>query len=524
MIAKMDQNPVTQVLIAGAGPTGLVLALWLTRLGVSVRIIDKTAGAAAFSRALGVQARTLEFYRQVGIADTAVASGVQVQGVNFWARGTKAAHVPLHDLGIGLTPFPFLLDFAQDAHERLLIDHLETLGLKVERKTELIRFDQQPGGVRATLKRPDGSEEICQPAYLAGCDGASSIVRETIGAGFPGGTYSHLFYVADVEASGRVVDDEVHVDLDKTDLLAVFPMKGTGHLRLVGLIGEHPGRGDHELTFADVSDRAIGQLKLTVTKVNWFSTYRVHHRVAQSFRKDRAFLLGDAAHIHSPVGGQGMNTGIGDAINLAWKLAAVLSGRVPEKILDSYELERIVFARQLVATTDRMFTLATQPGFIAAQARTKLFPFLLPMLLRIAAARRFIFPTISQIGLSYRASPLSAGVAGTIHGGDRLPWIQMPSGENGPADNFVPLTSLAWQVHVYGEPRGGIAEACAALALPIHVFPWTAATDRAGVMRSATYLIRPDGYVALADPNGDPEQLRSYLKQLDSAVSPARGP
>ena len=518
----MDQNPVTQVLIAGAGPTGLVLALWLTRLGVRLRIIDKTAGAAAFSRALGVQARTLEFYRQIGIADTAVASGVEVKGVNFWARGTKAAHVPLHELGIGLTPFPYLLDFAQDAHERLLIEHLETLGVTVERKTELVSFDQQPGSVRARLKRPDGSDEICQPAYLAGCDGASSIVRETIGAGFPGGTYSHLFYVADVEASGPVIDDEVHVDLDKTDLLAIFPMKGTGHVRLVGLVGERRGRGDHELTFADVSDYAIRQVKLAVSKINWFSTYRVHHRVAQSFRAARAFLLGDAAHIHSPVGGQGMNTGIGDAINLAWKLAAVLSGRIPDKILDSYELERIVFARRLVATTDRLFTLATQPGFIAAQARTKLFPLLLPMLLRIPAARRFIFPTISQIALNYRGSPLSAGVAGTLQGGDRLPWIQVPSGETGPQDNFAPLTSLAWQLHVYGEPHGGVTEACAALALPIHVFPWTAAMDQAGVMRSANYLIRPDGYIALADQNGDPERLRSYFKQLGSAISPQR--
>ena len=515
----MNQNPGAQVLIAGAGPTGLVLALWLTRLGVSVRIIDKTAAAAPFSRALGVQARTLEFYRQTGIADLAVASGVEVKGVDFWAQGTKAAHVPLHDLGIGLTPFPYLLDFAQDAHERLLIEHLQTLGITVERSTELLGFDNQSDGVRATLKRPDGSEAICQAAYLAGCDGASSIVRETIGAGFPGGTYSHLFYVADVEASGPVIDDQVHVDLDKTDLLAIFPMTGKGHARLVGLVREHPGRGDGELTFADVSDYALRQVKLAVSKVNWFSTYRVHHRVAQSFRKGRAFLLGDAAHIHSPVGGQGMNTGIGDAINLAWKLAAVLGGRAADKILDTYELERIVFARRLVATTDRVFTLATKPGFIAGQFRTKLFPRIIPILLRLPAARRLIFPTISQINLNYRASPLSAGIAGKLNGGDRLPWIQLASGENGPADNFAPLTSLAWQVHVYGEPHGGAAEACAALALPIHVFPWTAAMDNAGAMRSATYLIRPDGYIALADPNGDPERLRSYFKQLGPAAS-----
>ncbi|MHB8384339.1 MAG: FAD-dependent monooxygenase [Candidatus Binataceae bacterium] len=520
----MDQTSAAKVLIAGAGPTGLVLALWLAKLGVSVRIIDRNAEAAPYSRALGVQARTLEFYRQIGIADAAVARGVQSKGVNFWVAGARAAHISFENLGAGLTPFPFILDFAQDAHERLLIGHLETLGVKVERSTELVRFDQQGACVRATLKLPDGSEEICEPAYLAGCDGASSIVRETIGSGFPGGTYSHLFYVADVEASGPAIDNELHVDLDTDDLLVIFPMKGDGRVRLVGTVGEHPARADHELTFADVSARSIKQLKLTVAKVNWFSTYRVHHRVAQNFRMGRAFLLGDAAHIHSPVGGQGMNTGIGDAINLAWKLAAVLGGHACDNLLDTYERERIGFARRLVATTDRVFTLATRQGFVAEQVRTRLFPLIAPLMLRVPVVRGFMFRTVSQIGLSYRASPLSAGVAGTLHGGDRLPWIQFAPGTHRDADNFAALASLAWQVHVYGEARAGVSEACAALALPLHLFPWSHGLDRVGVMRTATYLIRPDGYIALADPTGEPEGLRRYFNNLNAPIQSPRGP
>ena len=333
------------VLIVGAGPTGLVLALWLTRLGVAVRIIDKTAEPGTTSRALAVQVRTLEFYRQVGIADAVVESGVKIAGVNLWVRGAKAARVPLQNIGESLTPFPFALVFPQDAHERLLIERLDALGVKVERRTELVRFDQHAESVRAVLKRPDGSEEICEAAYLAGCDGAHSTVREALAIGFPGGTYAGLFYVADVEASGPATDFELHVDLDEADLLIVFPMKGKGCVRLVGTVREEPGSGDRELTFDDVSSRAIEHLKLTIAKVNWFSTYRVHHRVAHSFRKGRAFLLGDAAHVHSPVGGQGMNTGIGDAVNLAWKLAAVLNGGAADSLLDTYELERIGFAR-----------------------------------------------------------------------------------------------------------------------------------------------------------------------------------
>ena len=349
------------VLIVGAGPTGLVLALWLTRLGVAVRIIDKTAEAGTTSRALAVQARTLEFYRQVGIAHAVVESGVKVAGVNLWVKGAKAARVPLEDIGKSVTPFPFALVFPQDAHERLLIERLDALGVTVERRTELVRFDQRPDSVRAVIKRPDGSEEICDAAYLAGCDGGHSTVRETLAIGFPGGTYAGLFYVADVEASGPATDFELHVDLDLADLLIVFPMKGKGFVRLVGSVRDEPASGDRELTFDDVSSRAIEHLKLTIAKVNWFSTYRVHHRVTNSFRKGRAFLLGDAAHIHSPVGGQGMNTGIGDAVNLAWKLAAVLNGQAGDSLLDTYELERIGFARRLVATTDRVFTLAGLP-------------------------------------------------------------------------------------------------------------------------------------------------------------------
>jgi 2-polyprenyl-6-methoxyphenol hydroxylase-like FAD-dependent oxidoreductase len=469
------------LLIVGAGPTGLVLALWLTKLGVAVRIIDKTAEPGTTSRALAVQARTLEFYRQVEIAHAVVESGVKVAGVNLWVRGAKSARVPLQNIGESLTPFPFALVFPQDAHERLLIERLDALGVKVERRTELVRFDQHPEGVRATLQRPDGSEETCNATYLAGCDGAHSTIRESLAIDFPGGTYEGLFYVADVEASGPATDRELHVDLDLADLLLVFPMKGKGCVRLVGSVREESEIKGREMTFDDVSSRAIDHLKLTVAKVNWFSTYRVHHRVAGKFREGRTFLLGDAAHVHSPVGGQGMNTGIGDAVNLAWKLAAVLNGGALETLLDTYELERIGFARQLVATTDRVFTVATSPGRIARLVRTRLVPWLAPRLIRLARVRLFLFRTVSQTGIQYRQSPLSAGAAGSIQGGDRLPWVETGQHE----DNLAPLTSLAWQVHVYGEPRREVTDACAELGLPIHAFAWTPAMKLAGLAGGA---------------------------------------
>ena len=200
-------------------------------------------------------------------------------------------------------------------------------------------------------------------------------MREALGIGFPGGTYEHMFYVADIEASGATINGELHVALDRTDFLVVFPLKGE-RPRAADRDGARggdqaaPGRHDWE----DVSKRVIEWIRIDVEKVNWFSTYRVHHRVADHFRKGRAFLLGDAAHIHSPVGGQGMNTGIGDAVNLAWKLAAVVRGRAHASILDSYEQERIGFARQLVATTDRAFTGVTSSGAMARLIRLHIVP------------------------------------------------------------------------------------------------------------------------------------------------------
>lgn len=508
-------DPDVPVLIVGAGPTGLVLALWLTRLGVRVRIIDKTAEPGTTSRALAVQARTLEFYRQIGIAHATVAGGVQVQNVNLWVSGAKAARVPLHNLGEGLSPFSFALVFPQDAHEQLLIERLDALGVQVERQTELLRFDQYGGGVRATLRGPDGREELCEAAYLAGCDGASSTVRESLGIGFPGGTYTGLFYVADVDAAGPTVNDELHVDLEQADFLLVFPLKGPGRVRLVGTVRELPDRDRGELTFDDVAQRAIERLQLNVQRVNWFSTYRVHHRVAHRFGQGRAFLLGDAAHVHSPVGGQGMNTGIGDAVNLAWKLAAVLTQAAPEALLDTYEPERIRFARRLVATTDRAFTLVTARGPLAQLIRTRLVPWVVPALFRLPAMRRLMFRTVSQIGVNYRHSALSAGQAGDVRGGDRLPWVEIADG----TDNFAPLASLAWQAHVYGHPRPALEQACADLGLPLHRFAWRPAMRRAGLRRGALYLIRPDGYVALADPVGSAGVLRKYLRTHGSGVS-----
>ncbi len=512
--------PDAEVLIAGAGPTGLVLALWLARLGIRVRIVDKNREPVAHSRALAVQARTLEFYAQLGFAHELVEHGHRVPAINLWVAGRQVAHAPFEDFGRGLSPFPYALIFPQDEHEPLLIRHLAEAGVNVERSTELLRFEEGADGVDATLRLRDGTEQSCRAGFLAGCDGARSVVRQGLRIGFPGGEYTHLFYVADVTAGGAVANGELHVALDDTDFLAIFPLDDNGRMRFVGTIreelarqAEQPGDSQPELTWKDVSKRVLNWIHADVKRVNWFSTYRVHHRVAEHFRRGRVFLLGDAAHIHSPVGGQGMNTGIGDAVNLGWKLAGVLRGRAPDSMLNTFEPERIAFARRLVATTDQAFTGVTSDSELALLLRLHIVPYLVPTLLSANASRRFLFRTVSQIAINYRSSDLSEGRTGKLHAGDRLPWLKIAgSSQNAETDNFAPLGSLDWQVHYYGNALcPDIGRLCTQRALALQTFPWRPEFSEQGVRENAVYLIRPDGYIALADPEAKARTLAGFL-------------
>jgi 2-polyprenyl-6-methoxyphenol hydroxylase-like FAD-dependent oxidoreductase len=497
------------VLIVGAGPTGLVLALWLTKQGLRVRIVDKTDGPGSTSRAMAVQARTLELYRQLDIAESVVAAGRRNPAMNLWVRGERRARLSFGDAGADLTPYPFLLVYPQDHHERLLAERLKSLGVVVDRQTELVRFEDRGDHVVGHLRQND-SDEFCEARIIAGCDGARSTVRHLIGAQFEGGTYNRTFYVADVDFRGPAANGEAHISLEHSDFVGLMAYGAAGQGRLIGTIrDERPDGAASELTFADVSDRALTALRLDIRKVNWFSTYRVHHRVADRYRKGAAFLLGDAAHIHSPAGGQGMNTGIGDAINLAWKIVAVLKGNAPVQLLDSYQIERQAFARRLVDTTDRVFSLATADCPLADFVRTRLAPLVAPLAYRIEAVREVAFRVLSQTMVNYRESPLSHGVAGDVRGGDRVPFVRW----NG-RDNYGPLSAIAWQVHVYGTAIPALATWCGSRGIPLHQFEWHPAHDTAGLVENAAYLIRPDTYVAVAERAGDPSAFGRYFDEI----------
>jgi 2-polyprenyl-6-methoxyphenol hydroxylase-like FAD-dependent oxidoreductase len=420
-----------------------------------------------------------------------------------------------------------MLILPQDVQERLLVEALAARGVHVERGVTLTALAQRDDAAEVALRHADGRTETGRWSWVAGCDGAHSAVRHALGVPFPGARYARVYYVADVDARGPVINGDLDLALDTSDFLAVFPLPGEGRARLIGTIVaavEHEARAD--VTWNDVGGRVLAHLPIQVERVNWFSTYHVHHRVAGTSRMGRAFLLGDAAHIHSPVGGQGMNTGLGDAVNLAWKLAMVVQGHAPEALLDTYTPERRAFALRLVATTDRAFTLISRDGPLARLVREHAVPAVLPRVFRLDAARRLLFRTVSQIAIQYRASALSEGTAGHVHAGDRRPWT---------GGNFAALAALDWQAHLYGVPAGdaaptpragqageaspatngpeareaALAGACAGLGLPLHRFPADAA--RAGVPPGTLCLVRPDGYVALADPAPDPARLQAYF-------------
>ncbi len=498
------------VLIVGAGPTGLVLALWLTKQGVPVQIIDTTSGPGTTSRALAVHARTLELYEQLDLADAVVAKGYAVPGLRMWLGSHEKARIPFNEIASDLTPYGFLHIFPQDEHERLLVERLQNLGVQVERSTELLEYTDEGDHISARLRGPDGTERTVGAAFIAGCDGAHSKVREAMGTGYPGGSYPQVFYVADVAGDGPAFNGDLNIELDESDFLAVFPLADKGRVRLIGAIRPGNGQDLDKLTFADISDRATRQLRLKVDTVNWFSTYHISHRVTEHFRKNRAFLLGDAAHIHTPVGGQGMNTGIGDAINLAWKLQAVLAGQAPDTLLDTFEAERRAFALRLVQTTDRFFNVAAAEGHLAELVRTRIAPFVLPQLAKLDAAREYLFRTVSQITLNYRGKGLDQGHAGPVRGGDRLPWVKLEEG-----DNYRALKRIGWQVHVYGVAEAYLHTWFETRNVPLHVYAWSDAMQQAGLRENAMYLIRPDTYVALAEPASSVDAVERYFAKLE---------
>lgn len=509
----------TDLLIVGAGPTGLMLANQLARRGARVEIVDHHAGPAMQSRALGVQARTLEIYAQLGIVDRALELGRKGSGATLWAQGRRMAHVPLGDVGSAVTPYPFILILGQDDNELIMGEKLDALCVQVQWNTELVDLTQHVDHVSATLKLPDGSNRIVTAPYIAGCDGAHSAVRKLSGIGFPGAPYEHVFFVADVEMTGTMVPDEVNVFLWQAGFHLLFPMRGKDHWRIVGILPpELRDRNDLDLDAVMPSLRQEAGDNLSIRNCSWFSAYRIHHRAAERFRDRRAFILGDAAHIHSPVGAQGMNTGLQDAYNLAWKLALVIQGKADPDLLDSYNEERLPVAQRLLRTTDSGFKVVVSDSWLAGLIRTEVIARVAAFAMSTERIQKFAFRMVSQTAINYRRSSLSEALDplpfAAPQCGDRFPWLHLKLHVGGPVeDTFKTLDDRHFNLLAFGQT------APAELGFGELIQRWTIPDDphndaelaRVGILRPSFYLIRPDGHVGLCGKTADPAAIRRYL-------------
>ncbi len=511
----------TDILIVGAGPTGLMLANQLGRHGIRAMIIDRHSGPAQQTRAMGVQARTLEIYAKLGIAQQAIDLGHNTGGANIWAAARHMARVPVSEIGKGLSPFPFVLMLGQDDNERIMGEKLREWGVAVQWNIELVGLEQHPDHVAVTLKQPDGSKRTITTAWVAGCDGSRSPVREMCGITFPGAPYEHVFFVADTVATGDMKQGELNVYLWKKGFHLFFPIRGKDRWRVIGILPAHL-RDREDLTFDGVIPhvRQEAGAKLAFHSCSWFSTYRIQHRHASRFRDGRCFLLGDAAHIHSPMGAQGMNTGLQDAYNLAWKLALVVNGEADAALLDSYEAERLPVAQALLRGTDRAFGLVVADTTLAAFFRTKIMGNVARIAMRRQRVQRKFFRLLSQIGIRYRRSPLSRTLAGlpetAPQAGDRFPWLQLKLRESGLVEDlFEKLDDTCFNLLVVGQlaPSSELDP-----LVKTYVIPSDASNDkelaRAGISGQCFYLLRPDGHVGLAGTRLEMDAVTRYLAEL----------
>ena len=511
----------TDILIVGAGPTGLMLANQLTRRGIRNVIIDRHAGPSRETRALGVQARTLEIYEKLGIVYRALELGKRGTGANLWAEGKRKGRVPLGDAGRMISPYPFILVLGQDDNERLMGEKLTELGGAVQWNTELTAIEQRDDGVVATLKNPDGSTRAFEAAWVAGCDGARSAVRELNRIEFPGAPYEHIFFVADVVMTGTMVPDEVNVYLWRSGFHLFFPMRGDDHWRIVGILP--PALRDKDgVGFDDIVPSLRGEAGTTLEfrSCSWISTYRIHHRAAAHFRAGRCFVLGDAAHVHSPVGAQGMNTGLQDAYNLAWKLALVAAGKADAALLDSYEAERLPVAQRLLNSTDRGFKMIVSDNPVAGLMRTQVIARIASFAMSLKRVQLAAFLTVSQTGINYRTSALSFSLdrmpAEAPQAGDRFPWLKLKRRPGGAAEDlFQALDDTRFHLLAFGQsaPREGLP--MLGDLLGIHAIPDDPINDaelaRAKIPSPSFYLLRPDGHVGLCGSSLDEGAIARYL-------------
>ncbi|MGE5395272.1 MAG: FAD-dependent monooxygenase [Candidatus Saccharibacteria bacterium] len=523
------KNKPLDVLIAGAGPAGLMMACQLALHKIKFRIIDQRTSAPRYSGALIIHARTMEILHQMNLAEKAIKSGIIAHVINIRFNHQRNYQLDISSMGNGLTRYPYLLMTEQWQTELLLKQFLNEHGHWVEEGWTISGFDGQQDLVTSQITAADGTEETITSRFLIGADGKDSFVRSQLKIPFPGKTQNSRLFITDCEARVPLSDREIFFSFASDITSGFFPLKGR-RWRVDGLI---PIIQHTDVSFDEVGDFFSRKIHsgIALHRPDWFSVFRSHSRCAGSFRHRQCFLIGDAAHVHSPVGAQGMNTGMQDAYNLAWKLAYYIRGKANEKLLDSYEQERRPVAINTIRYTDKAYAFMTKNTplirFLRLHVLPRCMPIMLSWLKKHPKQKERIFVSVSGIGIGYKKSFLSSSVAGEdfpIHSpgpGARLPYLTyMKKGRRNSLHNG--LNSTHFHLFIFG--RHILPQIFQSVLfkykniLLLKYIDYEADTlpvyQQLGLKETGCYLVRPDMYIAWRSHDFNAEELNEYLETV----------
>ena len=502
------------VIISGAGPTGLMLADLLNRFGINFLIVDKKSGPTIESRALAVQSRSMELYEQLGLSNDIKRDGQEATGFIFLKNAKKIATAGFLNAGNGISPFPFAMIYEQNKNETLLYNDLKSHGGDVLWNNRVTNYIKTDTGYTVTISDQSGISKDIFCKYLCACDGSKSIIREISGMPFKGGTYENVFYVADTHAKTGNEHDKLMIFLSKLSIVLFFPLTGENRYRVLGILPKEFYHHD-EISFKEIAEHLKENEKIPFEFYDtaWYSTYRLHHKKVERFNDGNVFFCGDAAHVHSPAGGQGMNTGLQDAYNLAWKLAHVINGKAKPELLETYNEEREPNAKNLLKTTDRFFSVMIKPGKFFVLLRLWFLPVVFPILTKLETVQKLMFLFVSMVRINYKSSSLSYGKAGRIKAGMRFPWFEFE--ENGE------------KLSVYEVIRERSCNSFTLICYNLNrvipesefynviVIEKSSVNDsvlkKKGFSSSWMAMVRPDNYICYVDEAGDVDEMERHL-------------
>jgi len=528
----------TDVIIAGAGPTGLTLANLLARWEIPFCLLDRKSHLSRESKAFNLHARTLEIFDQIGIAEQAIREGDTDNTVQILLKEKTVAGIDLREILPGETPYPYFLIIPQDKTEQLLLDSLKSNNSQVLWEHELKELKELENGVEAAIAGPANSVKKIRGKYIVGCDGAGSIVRKQTGFSYEGKTYSPTFYLADAEVHWKYPHGNIYFSLTREHMTAFFPFREKNKFRIFNFMNTAVEKKQGEsLSLEDIRKIVDSNPHhdITVKNPEWLSVFKIHSRLPDAFSRGRVILAGDAASVHSPVGGQGMNTGIQDSYNLAWKLALVVKGMAGPRLLDTYHEERYQIAKNLHKTTDRFFNLITHRSWLAGFFRTRIFPLNFKLLTGFRPLRERAFRRFSQIGVKYRFSSMS--LEGTKSGfkrkapnaGDRAPFSRLILNQQKTdtsslmdCDRFTVLLAVS---DINDKRIVQLRDFLSSSAIPldIHVIPAGNGGNEFhktyGVKRNALFIVRPDGHIGFRTSELSAKGPAKYFRNIFSGSS-----